>query len=176
MEIQLVSTATLRPYTRNARKVPPEAVRKVSASIQEYGWRQPIVVDRENVVICGHTRLLAAQQLGLERVPVHVAVNLTPEQVRAYRLMDNRSHEETRWDDDLLKLELADLKDLDLDLELTGFGFDEIHELLESGENVSGLVDEDEVPQLPADPVTRPGDLWILGEHRILCGDATVAG
>src|ERR1039457_7516467 len=90
------------PYGRNARKIPAEAVAKVAASIQEFGWRQPIVVDGKGVIICGHTRLLAAQKLGLKEAPVHVADNLTPAQVRTYRLLDNRSHEETFWDDEIL--------------------------------------------------------------------------
>src|SRR5213075_266640 len=94
------------PYGRNARKIPPQAVDKVAASIREFGWRQPIVVDREGVIIVGHTRLMAAQKLGLKEAPVHVADNLTPAQVRAYRLLDNRSHEETEWEPDLLGLEL----------------------------------------------------------------------
>ena len=127
-----------------------------------------------SIVICGHTRLLAAKQMGLERVPVHVAENLTAEQVKAYRLMDNRSHEEASWDDDILKSELLDLSGFDIDLELTGFGLDEISSILDGDDPTAGLVDEDEVPPLPADPVSRPGDLWILGPHRLLCGDATV--
>ena len=117
------------PYARNARKIPQEAVDKVAASIQEFGWRQPIAVDRNGVIICGHVRWRAAQKLGLTMVPVHVAINLTPAQVRAYRLMDNRSHEETTWDEDLLGLELLDLKELGFDLDLTGFNLHEIDEL-----------------------------------------------
>src|SRR6202022_3710894 len=109
------------PFARNARKIPPSAIDKVAASIKEFGWRQPIVVDREGVIICGHTRLLAARKLGIEQVPVHVAENLSPAQVRAYRLMDNRSHEETDWDLELLGPELEELRDLDFDLTLTGF-------------------------------------------------------
>ena len=109
------------PFARNARKIPPQAVDKVAASIKEFGWRVPIVVDKDGVIICGHTRLLAARKLGLQEAPVHVADNLTPAQVRAYRLLDNRSHEETSWDEDLLGLELLDLKGMGVDLDLTGF-------------------------------------------------------
>ena len=94
------------PYARNSRKIPESAVDKVAASIKEFGWRVPIVVDKDGVIICGHTRLLAAKKLGLREVPVHVAANLTPAQVKAYRLMDNRSHQETDWDPDLLGPEL----------------------------------------------------------------------
>src|SRR6478752_4537624 len=101
MEITLMAIDTIIPYARNARKIPQQAVDKVAASIQEFSFRQPIVVDKDGVIVVGHTRWLAAQKLGLEQVPVHVAENLTPAQVRAYRLLDNRSHEETSWDEDL---------------------------------------------------------------------------
>jgi ParB-like chromosome segregation protein Spo0J len=105
------------PYARNARKIPQAAIDKVASSIKEFGWRQPIVVDPENVIIVGHTRLLAAQKLALSEVPVHVAHGLTPAQVKAYRLMDNRSHDEASWDLELLGPELAELQGLDLALE-----------------------------------------------------------
>src|SRR5262245_34038946 len=106
MEVELWPIDRPIPYARNARKIPPAAVDKVAASIKEFGWRQPIVVDSDAVIIAGHTRLLAAQKLGLTQVPVHVATGLTPAQVKAYRLMDNRSHEEATWDMDLLPLEI----------------------------------------------------------------------
>src|SRR5712692_11039828 len=122
MEVNLWPLGRITPYARNARKIPPAAVDKVAASIQEFGWRQPIVVDRDGVIIVGHVRLLAAHKLDLKEAPVHVASNLTPAQVRAYRLLDNRSHEETSWDEGLLGLELLDLKGMGIDLDLTGFG------------------------------------------------------
>ena len=161
------------PYARNARKIPPAAVDKVAASIQEFGWRQPIVVDGKGVIICGHTRLLAAQKLGLREAPVHVAENLTPAQVRAYRLLDNRSHEETTWDADLLGLELLDLKGMGVDLDLTGFNTDEVDEYLSRGER-AGRCDEDAVPEVPETAVSVGGDVWVMKGHRLLCGDATV--
>ena len=163
------------PFARNARKIPPQAVDKVAASIKEFGWRVPIVVDKDGVIICGHTRLLAAQKLGLQEAPVHVADNLTPAQVRAYRLLDNRSHEETSWDEDLLGLELLDLKGMGVDLDLTGFNTDEIDEYLARAERGAWRTDEDAVPEVPEVPVSAAGDLWVLGPHRLLCGDATVA-
>src|ERR1700738_450220 len=126
------------PFARNARKIPASAVAKVAASIQEFGWRQPIVIDREGVIICGHTRLLAARKLGLDQVPVHVAANLSPAQVRAYRLMDNRSHEEAEWDMELLAPELEELRSWDLDMKLTGFKPQEIDFLL------AGIQDDDQ--------------------------------
>src|SRR5258708_35839848 len=118
------------PYARNSRKIPQRAIDKVAASIQEFGFRQAIVVDKDDVIICGHTRWLAAKKLGLREVPVHVAENLTPAQVKAYRLMDNRSHQETDWDLELLGPELEELRDLDFDLELTGFDPGEIDDFL----------------------------------------------
>lgn len=148
------------PYIRNARKISDAAVEKVASSIKEFGWRQPIVVDAEGVIIVGHVRLLAAKKLGLHEVPVHVATDLTPAQVKAYRLMDNRSHDETKWDFDILGAELWDLKSLDLDLKLTGFDQDEMAALMV--EKAEGLTDEDAVPEAPTMPVTRPGYLWVL--------------
>jgi len=120
---------SVTPYARNPRK-PADAVAKVSASIKEYGWRQPIVVDEENVIIAGHTRLMAAKRLGLDEVPVHVATGMTPQQVKAYRLADNRVAAEAEWDEDLLALELSELSDSDFDLSLTGFDDDELSEYI----------------------------------------------
>jgi len=119
----------LHPYERNPRSVSDEAVRKVADSIAEFGWRQPIVVDEQGEVVVGHTRLLAARRLGEAKVPVHVARGLTPEQIRAYRLADNRTNEETTWDKGLLAQELAELEAAGVDLELTAFDADEVSEL-----------------------------------------------
>jgi DNA modification methylase len=165
----------ITPYTRNARKIPPEAVDKVAASVRAFGWRQPIVVDGHGVIICGHTRLLAAYKLNLKEAPVHVADNLTPTQVRAYRLLDNRSHDETTWNEDLLGLELLDLKGMGVDLDLTGFDMHEIDEFLARSEGTVGLTDPDAIPEVPESPVSVAGDLWVMGNHRALCGDATSA-
>jgi hypothetical protein len=174
MKIENWALIKIIPFARNARKIPPQAVDKVAASIQEFGWRVPIVVDREGVIICGHTRLLAARKLGLQEAPVHVADNLTPAQVRAYRLLDNRSHEETSWDEDLLGLELLELKDLGFDLDLTGFETSEIDDLLSRAGMSMGLTDPDAVPQVPEEPVSMTGDIWVLDRHEVLCGDATI--
>ncbi|MGA3028034.1 MAG: DNA modification methylase [Bryobacteraceae bacterium] len=160
------------PYARNSRKIPERAVDKVAASIREFGWRVPIVVDKDGFIICGHTRLLAAKKLGLREVPVHVADNLTPAQVKAYRLMDNRSHEDTQWDLDLLGPELAELRDLDFDLELTGFDGREIDELL-SGPDADDRANL--APPIPEHPTSRLGDVWVMGKHRLICGDCTEA-
>jgi ParB-like chromosome segregation protein Spo0J len=160
------------PYARNSRKIPERAIDKVAASIKEFGWRQAIVVDKDGVIICGHTRLLAAKKLGLKQVPVHVADNLTPAQVKAYRLMDNRSHDESSFDLELLGPELEELRGLDFDLELTGFDEHEIDDFLSD----PGADDRANLaPPVPAIPVSRPGDLWHCGKHRVLCVDATDA-
>src|SRR5882672_4400978 len=156
MEITLTAIERITPYARNARKIPQQAIDKVAASIQEFGWRQPVVVDGEGVIVCGHTRWLAAQKLGLRQVPVHTASNLTPAQVKAYRLMDNRSHQETDWDFELLTTELLELRDLDLDLDLdlTGFDAREIDSLLIGAEDDERA---DLTPELPEHPVTQIG-------------------
>jgi ParB-like nuclease family protein len=117
-------------YARNARKIPQRAIEKVAASLKEFGWRQCIVVDAQGVIVVGHCRLLAAKSLGMAQVPVHVAADLTPAQCKAYRLMDNRSHEETDWDLDLLGPEILDLKMLDFDLNLTGFDLPDLGEIV----------------------------------------------
>lgn len=170
MLIEYWEISRVKPYPRNARRIPDSAVEKVALSIKEFGWRQPIVVDREGVIIAGHVRLLAAQRLKLTEVPVHVAANLTPEQVRAYRLMDNRSHQDASWDEDLLKVELGELKDLDFNLDLTGFDVREIDALL-----TVDTPEEDTLPEMPTEPVSPLGDLWLCGPHRVLAGDATSA-
>ncbi|HEV2293853.1 MAG TPA: DNA modification methylase [Tepidisphaeraceae bacterium] len=143
-------------------------------SLREFGFRQPIVVDGEGVIIVGHTRWRAAKQLGLAQVPVHVATDLTPAQVKAYRLADNATNELAEWDYDLLPIELSALRDEHFDLGLLGFDPEELERLL-SGEVAQGLTDPDEVPELPEEATTREGDLWQLGDHRLLCGNSTVA-
>jgi DNA modification methylase len=157
------------PYAKNARKIRQSAIDKVAASIAEFGWRQPIVVDAKGVIAVGHVRWGAANKLKLEKVPVHVASDLTDAQIKAYRLMDNRSNEETDWDFDLLGPELADLKMSDFDLALTGFDPNEIDAFL------LGPVDKhaDDVPPVPLVPVSRLGDVWLCGPHRVICGDCT---
>ena len=159
------------PHARNVRLCPQAAIDKVAASIREFGWRQPIVVDEQGVILAGHTRLLAAKQLGLKVVPVHVAAGLTPAQAKAYRLMDNRSNEETSWDLSLLPQELEDLLAMEIDPALTGFAPEEIAALLATP--TQGLTDPDEVPETPETPVSKLGDLYRLGSHRLLCGDST---
>jgi DNA modification methylase len=158
----------ITPYTNNPRKRSRKAVEKVAASIKEFGWRQPIVVDEKGTILAGHTRLDAARFLELSCAPVHQAIGLTTAQKNAFRIADNRTNEETQWDDDLLAVELHGLQDLGFDLSLTGFDVGQLNVHL-----VHGADGEDEIPPLPDTPVTRRGDLWLLGRHRVLCGDAT---
>lgn len=172
MNIELRPVTDVKPYDQNPRRN-DAAVEAVARSIEAYGFRQPIVVDESGVIIVGHTRWKAARHLGLEKVPVHVAAGLTPEQARAYRIADNRVADIATFDPDLLPLELLELKALDIDLEALGFSAAELRELL-APTGTEGLTDPDAVPEPPDDPVTQPGDLWLLGEHRLLCGDSAL--
>lgn len=142
MTIELWPIEKPIPYARNARKIPQTAIDKVAASIKEFGWRQPIVVDVDRVVVAGHVRLLAAQQLDEQKVPVHVATGLTPGQIKAFRLMDNRSHQETGWDLELLAPEMAELQALRIDVALTGFDAGEIEAFLNPAESEATPPDE----------------------------------
>ncbi|GIX04607.1 MAG: methyltransferase [Planctomycetaceae bacterium] len=173
MKIELRRLDSIRPYEQNPR-LNDQAVEAVMASLREFGFRQPIVVDVDGVIICGHTRYKAAQRLGLEKVPVHVAKDLSPAQIKAYRIADNQTATLAEWDYDLLPIELADLQGMDFDLGLLGFDQDELAKLLDPGVQ-EGLCDPDEVPAPPDEAITQPGDLWILGEHRLLCGDSSKA-
>ena len=171
LTIELRSIGDIRPYPNNPR-TNDNAVDAVAASIREYGWRQPIVVDSDGVIICGHTRYKAAQKLGMDQVPVHVATDLSPEKIRAYRIADNQSADLADWNYDLLPIELKELGEGGYDLGLLGFDADELAKLLDTGVN-EGLTDPDDVPEPPDEAVTQPGDLWILGNHRLLCGDSS---
>jgi DNA modification methylase len=171
MKIESRPITSITPYANNPRQN-DSAVDAVAKSLQEFGFRQPIVVDEQGVIVVGHTRFKAAQKLGFTQVPVHVATDLTPEQIRAYRIADNQTATLAEWDLDLLPLELLDLQNADFDLSLLGFGTDELNKFL--GDDVSeGLTDPDEVPAPPDEAITQPGDLWILGNHRLLCGDSS---
>jgi len=174
MDVIELPLGQIIPYARNPRQN-EKAIATVAASIAEFGWRQPIVVDENMVILAGHTRLAAAQQLGLKSAPVHVAKGLSEAQAQAFRIMDNRSAENAEWMEELLSLELSDLLDADYDLELTGFTDEELNGLLSGLEDETDTEGEDDIPEPPEDPVSRPGDLWVLGNHRLLCGDATVA-
>lgn len=171
MRIEQRKLADVKPYEQNPR-INDGAVEAVVRSIQEFGFRQPIVVNENGVIIVGHTRFKAAQKLGLEKVPVHVAKGLSAAQVKAYRLADNRTGEIAEWDYDLLPIELSQLGEMDFDLGMLGFAEDDLAKLLDPGVK-EGLTDPDAVPEPPDDAITQPGDLWILGDHRLLCGDSS---
>ena len=171
MHVEMRPIDTIRPYENNPRQN-DAGVDAVAASIREFGFRQPIVVDEEGIIIVGHTRYKAALKLSLEEVPVHVAVGLSPAQAKAYRIADNQTATLSQWDDEKLPLELAQLQQMDFDLNLTGFSADELMRLLDSGTN-EGLTDPDAVPEPPDEAITQPGDLWVLGKHRLLCGDSS---
>ncbi len=173
MSVELRPLDAVRPYANNPRQN-DDAVEAVAESIRRFGFRQPIVVDADGVIVAGHTRFRAAQRLGLATVPVHVATDLTPDEVRAYRLADNKTAELASWDDAMLAIELEALRSTDIDWTLLGFDEEELAKLLAPA-GTEGLTDPDAVPEKPADPITKPGDLWLLGKHRLLCGDSTSA-
>jgi DNA modification methylase len=173
VKIELRSIRSIKPYPGNPR-VNDDAVDAVAASLKEFGFRQPIVVDAQGVIIVGHTRYKAALKLGLKEVPVHVATDLTPTQVKAYRLADNATNEIAGWDYDLLPIELSALQEVNYDLGLLGFDSEELARIM-SGDVEGGLTDPDDVPLPPDAAITQPGDLWVLGNHRLLCGDSSKA-
>lgn len=173
MQIEMRQVAEITPYPDNPRDN-DMAVEAVATSIREFGFRQPIVVDEAGVIIVGHTRYKAAVKLGLELVPVHVAVALSPAQAKAYRLADNQTATLATWDDGKLVAELIALQSMDFDLALAGLSADELTRLL-APPPAEPLTDPDAVPEPPEEPITQPGDLWRLGRHRLLCGDSSQA-
>lgn len=174
MHVEMRAINTIKPYAKNPRKN-AAAVDAVARSIEQFEFRQPIVVDENGTIIVGHTRFLAAQKLGLAMVPVHTAMGLTAAQLRAYRIMDNSTNQLSEWDPELLPVELTELQADGVDVSSLGFDPDELTKWM-SGEVNDGLVDADETPALPETPVTKPGDLWLLDRHRLLCGDSTNTG
>ncbi|MCA9307518.1 MAG: ParB N-terminal domain-containing protein, partial [Phycisphaerales bacterium] len=171
MNIEQRPIGAIRPYENNPR-LNDNAVAAVAESIRAYGFRQPIVVDGNGVIVVGHTRWKAAQALGMTEVPVHVATDLTQDQARAYRVADNRTALIAEWDAALLPLELKAIADSGIDPALLGFDADELAVLL-GGVQGAGDGDPDAVPQPPDEAITKPGDLWVLGDHRLLCGDSS---
>jgi DNA modification methylase len=163
----------LTPYARNSRTHSDAQVAQLAASIREWGWTTPVLVDENGGIIAGHGRVLAARQLGMVNVPVVVAEGWSEAKRRAYVIADNKLAENAGWDSELLALELGELGELGFDLDLTGFSTEEIAALTPGG--IEGLTDPDEVPEAPVVPTTKPGDLWLLGAHRVLCGDSTKA-
>ncbi len=176
LSLQYKPLEMLIPYARNARQHSDAQVAQIAASIREFGWAAPIIVDAQSNVIAGHGRLLAARKLGLAEVPVVSMDHLSDTQRRALTLADNKIAENATWDEALLGVELAALSEAGFELGLTGFSQDEWERLIEGDlSDEKGLTDEDAVPQVSEHPVTKPGDIWILGDHKLLCGDATKA-
>jgi len=171
-EIKWESLDKLIPYAKNARTHSDEQVAQIAGSIKEFGFNNPVLVDKEGSIIAGHGRLMAARKLGMDKVPVVKLEHLTESQRKAYVLADNRIALNSGWDTSMLSLELQDLKD-DIDLSLLGFDPDELDSLLNPVEETEGLTDEDAVPETPVEPKTKPGDIYILGNHRLMCGDST---
>ena len=161
-----MKTAELVPYLNNPRKN-DKAVDPVAESIKEFGFKVPIIIDKQKVIVAGHTRLRAAKKLGLETVPVVIADDLTEDQIKAFRLADNKTAEFSEWDQDLLINELLELQTADF--EMLPFGFDEIEE----GTNETELEEDDFEAELPEEPKAKRGDIYKLGHHRLMCGDST---
>ena len=173
LNIEIRDIDSIRPYEKNPR-LNDKAVDAVAASLKEFGFRQPIVIDSEGVIIAGHTRWKAAKKLALGKVPVHVATDLTPEQVRAYRIADNKSGEIAEWDMQILPIEISELQVAGFDMGILAFSEKELTQLLNISTGISqGLTDPDNVPEPPDDPITQKGDIWILGNHRLMCGDSS---
>ena len=170
MKIEIADITSIKPYENNPRKLSEKAIEKVAMSLKEYGFRQPIVVDKDRVIVAGHTRFRASKKLGLKQVPVSIIDNLTEEQINAYRIADNRTAEESEWDNELLKMEIKELEAKDFKLDLLGFNEDQLNDIL--FEEKQGLTDEDEVPETPEEPISKLGDIWKLGNHRVMCGDS----
>lgn len=168
-EIEWMPIASIRPYDKNPRRN-DDAVDAVANSITEFGFKNPIIVDSDLVIIAGHTRLKAAKKLGLKEVPVVIASDLTPEQVRAFRIIDNKTAELADWDEDLLKGEMQDL-----DIDWAEFGFDDVDLGIEDIpiEEMLDTIVEDEAPEPPEEPRTKRGDVYRLGNHYLMCGDST---
>jgi site-specific DNA-methyltransferase (adenine-specific) len=171
MQIKEVAVDKLIPYAKNSRTHSPEQVAQIAASIKEFGFRNPILVDGVGI-IAGHGRLMAAQKLNLDKVPTIDCSDMTESQKKAYIIADNKLAMNAGWDMDFLKLELQDLEDADFDLSLTGFDDKELDALLNVIQGTEGLTDEDDVPDTPIEPKTKIGDIYILGNHRLMCGDS----
>lgn len=187
MQIEFRPIESLSPYTRNSRTHSPEQIKQLVKLVKEFGWTNPVLADGSGI-IAGHGRVMAAKKIYAEgitirlpngsevppgTVPVVDCTGWSEAQRKAYIIADNKSAENAGWDDGMLKLELSDLRALEYDLDCTGFSIPEIEGLLGIIPETEGKVDPDEVPDPPEEPITRPGDLWMLGHHRVLCADST---
>ncbi|MDF1854223.1 site-specific DNA-methyltransferase [Pseudooceanicola sp.] len=178
-QVAMWQVADLVPYAKNARQHPPEQIDQIAASMERFGFTIPMLVAEDGTIIAGHGRLMAAAQLGLAEVPVMVARGWSEEDRRLYTLADNRLAEIAEWDPEMLRIEIGELReDFGIeDMSLIGFSAEDLAEILPDAliDTTGGLTDPDDVPEVPEAPVTRPGDVWLLGKHRLLCGDSTVA-
>ena len=172
MKISQHKVDELIPYARNSRTHSDAQVAQIAASIKEFGFTNPVLIDETGSIIAGHGRVLASRKLNLVSVPCIQLSHLTEAQKKAYIIADNKLALNAGWDDEMLAVELTDLKDIGFDLDLTGFNTDEIEALL-APVGTEGLTDEDAVPEVPEAPVTVLGDVWLLGNHRLMCGDST---
>lgn len=171
MQIEQIGIATLIPFAKNSRTHSDAQVAQIAGSIREFGFTNPVLIDEANGIIAGHGRVMAARKLKLTEVPCIRLAHLSDAQKRAYVIADNKLALNAGWDEAMLKLELADLKALDFDLDLTGFNTDEIDALL-AEKGAEGLTDPDDTPEPPVEPVTRLGDVWVCGQHRVMCGSS----
>ena len=174
MQIEQIRIEELLPYAKNSRTHLDEQTAQIAASIKEFGFTNPVLIDNENQIIAGHGRILAARKLKMKEVPCIRLGYLTETQKKAYVIADNKLALNSGWDDELLALEIADLKDEDFDISLLGFSDDELANLADQiAEEVEGLTDEDEAPEPPEEPITKPGDIYVMGKHRLMCGNST---
>jgi ParB-like chromosome segregation protein Spo0J len=173
MQVEWLPISSLTQQENNPRTHTEEQISQVAASITEFGWTNPILIDKNKTIVAGHCRFLAAQRSNIEQVPVIRLENLTVAQIQAYVIADNKLAENAGWNMDLLQSCIASLKGIDFDLSLLGFDDKEMDRITRYISKTSGLTDPDDVPDVPENPVTLPGDLYTLGRHRVLCGDST---
>jgi DNA modification methylase len=171
-QIESLPVSDLIPYARNSRTHSDEQVTQIAASIREFGFTNPVLIDSNGTIIAGHGRVMAAKKVGLAEVPCLRLEHLSPSQIRAYVIADNKLALNAGWDDEMLKAELLTLQEEGFNTDLTGFSDDELNALLNS-EIIEGQTDPDEIPEPPVEPITKLGDIWVLGNHRLMCGDST---
>jgi len=174
-QIEMMPLASLTAYDKNSRTHSPEQVKQIAASLREFGFTNPVLIDSSGGIIAGHGRVMAAESMGMVVVPCLRLAHLSEAQKRAYIIADNKLAENAGWDMDILRLELGELNEIGYDLDLLGFEAVELKDLLAFLDPNGGLTDENEVPEVPAEPITQPGDVWQLGRHRIVCGSCTDA-
>ena len=171
-QIEMIAVSDLTPYARNSRTHSAAQVEQIAASIKAFGFTNPVLVDADNGIIAGHGRIAGAKSAGIDTVPCLRLADLTKQQIKAYIIADNKLAENAGWDFDILAAEIDELNDDGFDLELLGFSQEELSNLIGTPET-GGLTDEDAVPDVPEEPVTKLGDVWILGRHRLCCGSST---